>query len=135
MLLRESKVTTILSSFFFRFDGIPPDISTCGDDGPTQPVRIRYPKSKFNSKTAGFCANWFERYPWLEYSLINDKSYCFPCRHFIPPKARPSAYTDSGFDKWNKAHQRLQRHQASVVHLRATLVWMERSRAKGENMF
>ncbi|KAJ1289491.1 hypothetical protein BS78_02G168100 [Paspalum vaginatum] len=47
--------------------------------GPTQPSSHIFPKG--DDKRC-FQREWFKKYDWLEYSLVNDKAYCFCCYLF-----------------------------------------------------
>nr|CAB3264614.1 P2X purinoceptor 7-like [Phallusia mammillata] len=107
---------------------IPDDISQCIDDGPTQPRMLSYPKTVFGHtrNTRSFCVNWFDKFPWLEYSVSKDKAYCFACRHFDSTEAKnPTIYASSGFCKWAKAHERLQKHNSSARHLQSMKPWLD----------
>ena len=46
------------------------------EDGPARPVLNAYP-IRNNRK---FLKKWYDEYSWLEYSVNEDASYCFPCR-------------------------------------------------------
>ena len=35
-----------------------------------------------NDEGRSFRAEWFNRFPWLEYSLLTQSAFCFYCRHF-----------------------------------------------------
>ena len=35
-----------------------------------------------NDEGRSFRAEWFNRFPWLEYSLLKQSAFCFYCRHF-----------------------------------------------------
>ena len=92
------------------------------------------------SRSRSFSANWFNRFPWLEYSVSNDKVYCFACRHYsnVLYKPNPSdppgkkhvlrkgatIYATTGFCRWAKAHERMQRHNSSARHLEAMSPWL-----------
>ena len=120
--------------FVHRYQGIPPDISTSCDDLPTQPICGKYPKGRYNSQNYRFSARWYDRYPWIEYSLLTNKIYCFPCRHFLDLSANTrSTYATTGFDRWHKGHYRLTRHQASQTHLKAVEGWRQRRKKMNRN--
>ena len=124
---------------------IPDDISKTPEEGPTQPKLESYPKTPIGgpgtARSRSFCSNWFNRFPWLEYSISNDKVYCFACRHYGAGLYRPSAddspnkkiplrkgatiYATIGFSRWAKAHERMQRHNSSARHLEAMGPWLE----------
>jgi hypothetical protein len=101
----------------------PGDISQLPDDGPTQPGLKRafhFPKSHGRR----FIAEWFKKFPWLEYSVCENKVYCFTCRHFstvAENTARP--FVTEGFCQWKKCtgesqkNNRLSKHKNSQLHL------------------
>ena len=45
------------------------------------PIRpfLKFPKDNENRS---FLTQWYEKYDWLEYSILRDSAYCFHCRHF-----------------------------------------------------
>ena len=47
--------------------------------GPCQPKDIIFPLDNWNRK---FLVSWYEKFPWLEYSVLLDKAFCFVCRVF-----------------------------------------------------
>ena len=49
---------------------------------PVQPILNSYPKTMFGTRMRCFSSNWFEEYNFLEYSVQNDRLYCYDCRHF-----------------------------------------------------
>ena len=67
--------------------------------------------------------------------------YCFACRHYgnslfkpnpldTPGKKHPlkkgaTIYATTGFCRWAKAHERMQRHNSSARHLEAMGPWLE----------
>ena len=52
--------------------------------GPYQPNLSKFPESKDISKQkqCRFSATWFKLYPHLEYSVVEDRAYCFVCSLF-----------------------------------------------------
>jgi len=60
----------------------PSDITHIVGDQPTQPILKNYPQSKFGKEWRQFCPEWSKSYPWLEYSVLSNACYCFPCRFF-----------------------------------------------------
>jgi len=60
----------------------PSDITHIVSDQPTQPILKNYPQSKFGKEWRQFRPEWFKSYPWLEYSVLDNACYCFPCRFF-----------------------------------------------------
>ena len=56
----------------------PNDIAQNSQQGPVQPKGFKYPSSVFGSVRRSFTCNWFEKYCWLEYSILKDAAFCFP---------------------------------------------------------
>ena len=44
------------------------------EKGPTQSFGHKFPKA---DDKRSFQKNWFKQYNWLEYSLVEDRAYCF----------------------------------------------------------
>ncbi|CAB4017495.1 Hypothetical predicted protein [Paramuricea clavata] len=96
--------------------------------GPHQPVLEKYPcnvmisKSKQNS----FSAQWYEKFPYLEYSLSLDRAFCFASSLFGDGAGTGSAETNwssDGVNRWDKMKSRgkakkgkLCRHFTSTSH-------------------
>ena len=58
-----------------------------------------------------FQSSWFTKFTWLEYSVLEDKAYCFACRFFAPPSAKETAFISQGFHDWKHAFGML-----SIMH-------------------
>ncbi|XP_073304657.1 uncharacterized protein [Primulina huaijiensis] len=71
--------------------------------GPYQPV-MEYPRTKLGEQYRRFQKNWFEQYPWLEYSHNKDAAFCFPCFLFQEKEARYAAFTVDGFRGWKRVN-------------------------------
>ncbi|XP_060863377.1 zinc finger MYM-type protein 1-like [Metopolophium dirhodum] len=60
-------------------------------------------------------------YSWLEYSLIVDAAFCFPCRCFNGNESNigqtEKVFTKTGFNSWYRASERLKSHQISKYHI------------------
>ena len=61
----------------------PSDIAQNSQQAPAQPKGFKYPSSRFGSLRRSFTSNWFEKYSWLEYSILKDAAFCFPCRFLL----------------------------------------------------
>lgn len=86
--------------------------------GPAQP-RGPFPFTKFGAQQRAFQSAWYQKYPWLEYSRIKDRGFCFPCRIFQPSS---SSFVSTGFANWKKP-ELLREHDTSKVHLKAMGSW------------
>jgi hypothetical protein len=72
--------------------------------GPTQSIDYNFPQS--NDKRS-FQRLWFQKHGWLEYSLDNNKAYCFYCYLFKH---------DSMDDKFFMMHlQKLDSHSGRML--------------------
>ena len=58
------------------------DLSHSADDSPSQP-KVAFPSTVVGSKKRSFNSSWYQRYPWLEYSMDMDAAFCFACRFFF----------------------------------------------------
>lgn len=100
---------------------MPLDISKTANDLPHQPKLDSYPS---NSQNRSFRTNWYVNRPWLEYSMKNDRVYCFNCRHFRSYKTNiGDAFTSCGYNNWKRALENgsgLQKHEQSQSHINAT---------------
>ncbi|KRZ19279.1 hypothetical protein T11_4519 [Trichinella zimbabwensis] len=50
-----------------------------GNESPQQPVRLKFPVTKFAGSDRSFCAGWYKTFKWLEYSLERDAVSFSPC--------------------------------------------------------
>ena len=68
---------------------------------------------------------WYAVHPWLEYSISEDSTFCYACRHFSLPDHVESTFTSgSGFKNWKKAtytdggyaaHSRSEHHKNAML--------------------
>lgn len=57
----------------------PGDLSQTLENGPKQPKLVCYPKTKYVNRMRHFSPNWYKIHNWIEYSIIDDSIFCFPC--------------------------------------------------------
>ena len=62
------------------FNATAPD--DLGTEGPAQVILQSYPVRIINSQKRTFTKNRFNGRKWLEYSVVADAAFCFPCRTF-----------------------------------------------------
>lgn len=55
-----------------------PILSVTEHDGPMQPILTTYPER--NKRR--FQSSFYEKFPWIEYSVSTNEVFCFSCRHF-----------------------------------------------------
>lgn len=109
------------------------------DDGPFRPRSYElpfgyFPKRKFGQSCRSFQETWYLQYPWLEYSITKDASYCFYCRLFAPQlpfrPERPFVY--EGYRYWKNASLDMRLHCNSKLHIQSKAAYDQRLRGIGE---
>ncbi|KAK1353344.1 putative transcription factor and/or regulators TTF-type(Zn) family [Heracleum sosnowskyi] len=70
--------------------------------GPCQPKLQNYPTTFDGRDNRRFQYRWFELFPWLEYSVAKDKSFCFPCFLFEKDPPRFPLFTTVGCCNWSR---------------------------------
>lgn len=88
--------------------------------GPSQP-RINFPKHQAGDRQRSFSAKYYT-FDWLEYSVIEDKAFCFVCRNFLTGVTRDQneKFVTTGFSKWKKLNEVLKKHNDSLLHIQCT---------------
>lgn len=110
--------------------GCPP-----GDLGTEKPAQVglqSYPTRIIYGKNRSFNRGWFNQREWLEYSVLADAAFCFPCRKFAIGSSANSdkTFTEIGFTNWKTAMEKnkgFARHSASKEHLKCNSLWKEYS--------
>ncbi|GJZ12461.1 zinc finger MYM-type protein 1 [Tanacetum coccineum] len=72
--------------------------------GPHRLMLPKYPSTGSKTHPRHFQAKWYSEYPWLEYSRVTDRAYCFYCYLFSEePSANTgqNAFAINGFKNWN----------------------------------
>ena len=87
---------------------------------PHQP-RLQFPKRTFGKQKRSFLANWFVQYPWIHYIQEEDCVLCFYCttavqRKYPPTRNADEVFTKTGFNNWQKALQKFNKHEQSRCH-------------------
>ncbi|KAK0148995.1 Zinc finger MYM-type protein 1 [Merluccius polli] len=98
------------------------DISKSKGEAPVQP-QLHFPKTLQGDHNRSFKDEWYTIHPWLEYSISEDSTFCYACRHFSLPGHVESTFTGSGFKNWKKAtytdggkeHQIAEKNQGSLM--------------------
>lgn len=85
--------------------------------GPFQPVQKSFPRTSSRS----FQAKWYSEFPFLEYSIKEDKVFCFHCRFFATENATSKGHSNvtfvsEGFKNWKKGTEKFRAHQLSTCH-------------------
>jgi len=111
-------------------NSLPNDIAHTVESFPVQPVNMTFPQTKFGNSCRSFNATWYNSYKWLEYSVLHDTCFCYPCCIFGTISfgvSRPEVtFTTSGFRNWKKATGKdgtLNKHANSIAHKNAEVAW------------
>lgn len=113
----------------------PNDISQSPSDNPIQPSLQIFPKSKFGNRLRSFQKHWYNQFKWLEYSILTDGTYCFPCRHFSShiAVAEETTFINIPFRNWKNAldsDSGFKKHDLSSEHKNCSMKWVTFSRSK-----
>ncbi|CAF4636014.1 unnamed protein product [Rotaria sp. Silwood1] len=82
--------------------------------GPYQPITT-FPTINHRH----FCSSWYKIYPWIEFSDMTKKAYCFVCRLAYSSGRCDDAYIKNGFNTWSVAIQKFNKHQSTLSHKQA----------------
>jgi hypothetical protein len=90
---------------------------------PHQP-KLNFAKRSFGKQQRGFSATWYQHYPWLHYLQEEDSVLCFYCASAVQQKMpiaghTEQAFTEVGFNNWQKALQKFSKHERSACHRHA----------------
>ena len=77
---------------------------------PIQPKSCLFPKT--NGRR--FNLDWYNKYPWIEYSILIDRAFCFSCRLFGHNKN--DNFKKNGYKNWKDGYRNLQAHEESISH-------------------
>ena len=102
-------------------------LNDLGDDSPAQPILNNFPK---DSTGRHFRPDWYSMFPWLEYSVSQQKVFCFACRKFGTNTCKSEiAFTANGFSNWKKALENgkgLKKHNNSSDHTLSMVRWEDK---------
>ena len=128
--LSEVDTTTYCQS-----DSQPNDIAQTPTFPPVRPAHIKFPATTYGMYSRSFNPQWYERFHWLEYSVMYDACFCYPCRMFgstidsSSGRSRPEpVFTSTGFRNWKHATGKtgaLSRHSNCNSHRQAELAWSQ----------
>ena len=103
----------------------PCDIAPTIADQLIQPRLKKFPATKFGEEWRHFHSEWFKQYPWLEYSVLENACYCFPCQ-FFSPEDNTSPFCTTSFQNWKRAMEKssgIKGHVSSQTHITASRKW------------
>ena len=102
-------------------------VTDLGKESPYQPVLSSFPK---DDKGRCFRREWYDQFKWLEYSVQENKAFCFPCRVYSTKTGRYcSNFQKKGFCNWRKALDNdhgFKQHDSSDDHQLSFLRWQSR---------
>ena len=106
---------------------VPSDLNK---ERPSQPRLKTYPRRKIGDRFRSSDQSWYTNGDWLEYSILWDSRFCFPCRIFhTNNKLNP--FTSGGFDNWKSALETskgFDPHKLSQQHDFAYASWREKEK-------
>ncbi|XP_075494836.1 uncharacterized protein LOC142532414 [Primulina tabacum] len=73
------------------------------DKGPIQPI-YDYPFAECEGQKRRFQSSWFQKYPWLEFSIEKQSAFCFPCYVFDTNSTQFDTFTVKGFKNWKRVN-------------------------------
>jgi len=93
-----------------------------------QPI-IAFPKRQIGKQSRNFKAEWYGKYPWIEYEIPNDSVFCHFCqsvaydkqRHALPHKHEDTFITH-GYRNWKNAIDAFIKHEESSCHIACVAV-------------
>ena len=95
---------------------------------PFQPKSFAFPKRFIGNRERSFIGSWFDKFPWLHYSVEQEAALCFTCMEAKRTKAisqtkGEDAFTGVGYRNWKKAITKdgFAAHEASDAHQEAVL--------------
>jgi len=80
-----------------------------------------FPRTKQGQYFRSFQECWYKKFKWLEYSIVADTVFCFPCRCFSGNEGNSCqleyVFSKIGFKNWYRAIDRFKKHQQSKAHI------------------
>jgi len=86
---------------------------------PYQPNPASIPSQPLKDRCLKFQSSWFEKFPWIHYSVSLKAVLCFTCSRAnvtSPDMHLDEAFVSSGFRNWKKALEKFSQHQSSHYH-------------------
>lgn len=109
----------------------PTDITPIGEALQRKDLKnFKFPK---NSTGRSFQLRWLNSFDWIEYSVVCDAVFCYPCRNYsIAKSSTRDEFVGIGFNVWSKAlasNRGFKRHASSAAHIGAVASWQSRIHA------
>ena len=90
----------------------PVDLSAI-DEPAAQPKLKKYPITVFGHKDRSFSSHWYEKYRFLEYSVVKDSVFCKMCRHFGESGGEEKFRRD-GYKDWKHMNTACYKHDFNM---------------------
>ena len=74
--------------------------------GPCQPILDKYPPIPDGKQIRRFQHSWFQRFSWLEYSIVKNSALCVTCYLFDSLPSKHRTFTIDGFQSWKRINCR-----------------------------
>lgn len=104
---------------------------------PLMQPEIAFPKSQFGNELRSFNGKYYKLYPWIEYSILEDSIYYYPCRFFNFAKSKPDQnFIKRGFKNWKRASEKnagFLQHDNSFLHKKSMVFWSSYKQQQKEN--
>ncbi|CAI6371276.1 unnamed protein product [Macrosiphum euphorbiae] len=95
------------------------DISVTCEDTAVQPV-ISFPRTFISLKQLSFQSSWYNKYPWLEYSIKMNAVFCYYCRHFPShSQIEKDVLITGGYCDWKNISNMTKKHDKTTSHKNA----------------
>lgn len=78
-----------------------------------------------------FSSTWFTTFTWIEYSVSQDATFCFPCRFYSNNYDDTNLFVNVGYKNWKNAVYRssgLEKHSNLIEHKKCAVKWMSASK-------
>lgn len=114
------------------------DLAQSLDEPPRQPDLLNFPKTRFGPDLRSFKSDFYKTYPWIEYSVLKDAVFCYPCRFFsLHTKGTFSSKTfiSEGYKNWKRASETkagFKYHNNSFQHKSAMVAWNSYKNTKSQ---
>lgn len=108
---------------FAMDDSMPSDISCKGQAKNVNNFSGQHFPKQNDGRS--FQPRWLDKYEWIEYSLLKDRVFCYPCRQFGIGFAN-DVFCTTGYCNWKQAltpGKGFHKHNGSVFHINSTLSW------------
>lgn len=103
------------------------DLAQSLDEFPRQPILLNFPKTRFGSDLPYFRSKFYKIYPWIEYSILKDAVFYYPCSFFsMQGTGSSKTFISEGYQNWKRASETkagFKYHDNSFQHKSAMVAW------------